>query len=79
LPVQLWAGSTSGQSSEPDRSIDRTPWLSLEAARDWLSKAASDKRGTMESKDLARMREQLERHVGLSLATIVEVSKRWPI
>jgi hypothetical protein len=32
----------------------------------------------MESKDLARMRAQLERDIGLSLPEIVELSKRWP-
>ena len=52
--------------------------ISLEAARDWLGKAASDKGGTAESKDLARMHEQLERDIGLSLNEIVELSKRWP-
>ena len=46
--------------------------------RDGLGKAASDKGGTMELKDLARMPAQLERNIGLNLAEIVELSKRWP-
>ena len=32
----------------------------------------------MELKDNARMREQLESAMGLTLAEIVELAKRWP-
>ena len=52
--------------------------MPLGDVRYWLERALVDKGGTMESKDLVRMREQLERDIGLSLAEIVELSKRWP-
>lgn len=52
--------------------------MPLGDVRYWLDRAVVDKGGTMESKDLARMREQLERDIGLSIEKIVELSKRWP-
>ena len=57
------------------RNNQRMP---LETVRYWIEKAATDQGGTMESKDLARMRAQLERDIGLSLREIVELTKRWP-
>jgi len=52
--------------------------MPLASVRYWIEKASTDQGGTMESKDLARMRAQLERDVGLGLPEIVELTKRWP-
>ena len=52
--------------------------MPLKDVRFWLERAISDTAGTVESKYLTRMRAQLERDIGLSLAEIVELSKRWP-
>jgi len=52
--------------------------MPLRDVRYWLERAVGDTGSSMESKDLARMRSQLERDVGLGLAEIVELSKRWP-
>ena len=52
--------------------------MRLASVRYWIEKASTDQGGTMESKDLARMRAQLERDVGLGLPEIVELTKRWP-
>ena len=52
--------------------------MRLASVRYWIDKASTDQGGTMEFKDLARMRVQLERDVGLGLPEIVELTKRWP-
>jgi hypothetical protein len=53
--------------------------MPLKDVRYWLERAISDPGGTVESKYLARMRAQLERDLGLGLAEIVDLSKRWPV
>ena len=53
--------------------------MPLETVRYWIEKSPTDRGGTMESKDLARMRDQLERDIGLSLAAIIDLTKRWPV
>ena len=52
--------------------------MPLKTVRFVLDKALSEAGSTLESRDDLRMREQLERDIGLSLAEIVELSKRWP-
>ncbi len=52
--------------------------MPLKDVRYWLERGLADAGGTTESKDLARMRAQLERDIGLGLPEIVELSKRWP-
>ena len=52
--------------------------MPLETVRFVLEKALHEKGSAVESQDDIRMGEQLERNTGLSLAEIVELSKRWP-
>ena len=52
--------------------------MPLKTVRFVLDKALREAGTTIESRDDVRMREQLERDIGLSLAEIVELSKRWP-
>ena len=52
--------------------------MPLKTVRFVLDKALLQAHKPGESSDNLRMREQLERDIGLSLAEIVELSKRWP-
>ena len=52
--------------------------MPLESVRYWINRALEDSGGTAESKDLARMRAQLERATGLSIAQLADLTKRWP-
>ena len=47
--------------------------------RYWIEKAATDQGGTMESKDLERIRDQLQRELGLEIDVVLELTKRWPM
>jgi len=52
--------------------------MPLENVRYWINRALEDNAGTAESKDLARMRDQLEHATGLSIAELADLTKRWP-
>jgi len=52
--------------------------MPLATVRSVLDRALDDAGTPMESKDNARMREHLERDLGLSLTEIVELTRQWP-
>ena len=53
--------------------------MPLATVRSVLERALDDVGTAMESTDNARVREHLERELGLSLAKIVALTKRWPV
>ena len=52
--------------------------MPLKTVRFVLEKALSEAGDPDAARDDVLMREQLERDIGLSLAEIVELSKKWP-
>ena len=52
--------------------------MPLATVRYWIEKAADDQGGTMESKDLERIRNQLRRDLGMEIGEVVQLVQRWP-
>ena len=52
--------------------------MPLGTVRYWIEKAADDQGGTMESKDLERIRDQLQRDLGMEIGEVVQLVQRWP-
>ena len=52
--------------------------MPLATVRYWIEKAADDQGATMESKDLERIRDQLQRDLGMEIREVVQPVKRWP-
>jgi len=52
--------------------------MPLDTVRYWIEKAATDQGGTMESKDLERIRNQLQRDLGMEIGEVVQLVQRWP-
>ena len=52
--------------------------VSLDTVRFEIARLVHDAGSAMESKDRARLREHLESATGLSIAELVELTKRWP-
>ena len=52
--------------------------MPIKGVRYWIEKAADDQGGTMESKDLERIPNQLKRDLGMEIGEVVELVKWWP-
>ena len=52
--------------------------MSLDTVRFEIERLVTDAGTAIESKDRARLREQLESATGLSIAELADLTKRWP-